>query len=1212
MHTPLFRWTNLATTVALVSALAACTADDGDDGAATDGSGSTADGGDDLAPDWNGGLTVQVMNENTAIVSWDAASDDTTPAEDLTYRIWWATESGAQLLDQAPQATTNPGATSITLSSLRPSKEHFFVVRAVDADGLESQNSEEASGLQPDTTAPDFDGVDTVMAIGGGAIQINWSDAVDNGADSDEIRYAVSVSTESGVHDWVEPTFVTEPGELSAEVGGLEELVPHFVTVRAIDTNGNTDNNVVERSVTPPDETPPAFDGATMAIGAGNAIQVQWNPATDNVSESNQIRYRVYLADMTGEQNLMVPAATTAPGATSQTLTGLSLSTEYFIVVRALDQAGNEDENTVEVSTFTGATMDETPPVFNGVLFAEAQTATTIRVAWDLATDDQTPPGNIVYDVYMSTTLGVYDFQAPIKTSNPGDAFTFVTGLEPETDYFFTVRARDVSGNQDANVIEAGAKTFPDTTAPTFAGISGAVGTSSTTVQLQWAPASDDSTPPGQIVYYVYSGDQGSINWASPIGTTSPGQTTFTVTGLYPLVNRDYGVRAVDEYLNEDANEAVSVAAALDDVTPPTFAGAQTVGDIGWNEATVFWNAASDDVSGPQDIYYDVYVVESGENFNFNVPTVTTTPGELKAQVTGLRPGYDYDVVVRARDEFDNQDTNQKIVTWTTDSDTTGPTFAGPTGFANIASTTLTPQWNAATDNAWGPQDISYQVCRSTLANGCGFGSGSWIAHASGTNITQAQLTGLTASTTYYVWVRATDGTGNSTTPNSPVNATTSNDVIAPTFAGATGTAPVAGCAGAASVTVQWAAGSDNSTPQASLVYDIWYSNVSGAAAITKANGSPADATSAAGATQHTVTGLAANTTYYFVVRARDFAGLRDSNTVTVSRTTAQDNCAPTGGNATGATKVDCLTLRASHPEATDNVTAHANMTYQVCASASSTGCSTNWNAVTNYRSEITGGATVDVQVANPGTWYVWVRPVDGAGNVGSIGSSTSINLTDDFNPSFSGSTFTATVSNAVAGRVSLSWSQATDACWPQSQIAYQLCNSADAACTIVWQTLADPGTAESYVWDTTHYDTNLTFYVRAIDPSGKVSTRLSVAATTAVDYDTQIAGASGMWETAACTGCHTWSRATTVGVAASCRTGWNRIVANNTSTSLMYRQMADSVPPCPSYGFAGAEAAGPASGQAYSVGRMPLGGPYVSGNWLILGRWINQGALDN
>lgn len=103
-------------------------------------------------------------------------------------------------------------------------------------------------------------------------------------------------------------------------------------------------------------------------------------------------------------------------------------------------------------------------------------------------------------------------------------------------------------------------------------------------------------------------------------------------------------------------------------------------------------------------------------------------------------------------------------------------------------------------------------------------------------------------------------------------------DTTPPVFAGLTS----ATAASSTSITLNWAAGTDNITPQETLVYDIYAATISGGE-----NFSLVSFSSTAGAVTYTVTGLTANTAYYFIVRARDSAGNRDSNIVQKTALTA-------------------------------------------------------------------------------------------------------------------------------------------------------------------------------------------------------------------------------------------------------------------------------------------------------------------------------------
>ena len=105
------------------------------------------------------------------------------------------------------------------------------------------------------------------------------------------------------------------------------------------------------------DHTPPIFAGLKSAftcipgpIGGGRtaAYTLSWDPAIDNRSPTRRIVYDVYQATTAGGEDFSTPTYTTEPGATSFTTPELPTDKVLYFVVRARDQAGNRDWNTVE------------------------------------------------------------------------------------------------------------------------------------------------------------------------------------------------------------------------------------------------------------------------------------------------------------------------------------------------------------------------------------------------------------------------------------------------------------------------------------------------------------------------------------------------------------------------------------------------------------------------------------------------------------------------------------------------------------------------------------------------------------------------------------------------------------------------------------------------------------------------------------------------
>ncbi|MDD5057532.1 MAG: GLUG motif-containing protein [Sideroxydans sp.] len=95
----------------------------------------------------------------------------------------------------------------------------------------------------------------------------------------------------------------------------------------------------------------PTFNGVAVAIpsAVGGDVTLAWDAATDDVTASSAMVYDISVATTAGAP--FVASYTTAAGATSYTVTGLTAHVDYYFVVRARDEAGNRDSNSVEAVT---------------------------------------------------------------------------------------------------------------------------------------------------------------------------------------------------------------------------------------------------------------------------------------------------------------------------------------------------------------------------------------------------------------------------------------------------------------------------------------------------------------------------------------------------------------------------------------------------------------------------------------------------------------------------------------------------------------------------------------------------------------------------------------------------------------------------------------------------------------------------------------------
>jgi hypothetical protein len=165
-------------------------------------------------------------------------------------------------------------------------------------------------------------------------------------------RVRVTLSPKSFGGRWCPGRFHGQVEEIATPYCPAHKLCPAFVVL--IGTVGKFNFRV---DAPGGDRQAPAFAGLDRAFactpgaqrpGETTPYSLSWQAATDNRTPPSQLVYDVFMASTPGTENFLQPTWTTAPGATSFRTPGLPSNGIVYFVVRARDQAGNEDGNRVE------------------------------------------------------------------------------------------------------------------------------------------------------------------------------------------------------------------------------------------------------------------------------------------------------------------------------------------------------------------------------------------------------------------------------------------------------------------------------------------------------------------------------------------------------------------------------------------------------------------------------------------------------------------------------------------------------------------------------------------------------------------------------------------------------------------------------------------------------------------------------------------------
>jgi chitodextrinase len=220
---------------------------------------------------------------------------------------------------------------------------------------------------------------------------------------------------------------------------------------------------------------------------------------------------------------------------------------------------------------------------------AAAQTVTwnSVQLSWTTPGDDSLTGTASSFDIrYSTSAITAANFAsatpwngAPVPAVPGTHQSTTVTGLQPNTTYWFAIKTADEVPNWSgiSNIVSKTTLAAPDTVRPAPIANLAVTGTTETSATLSWAAVGDDSLT-GTASSYDIRWSKSPItaaNWSSATAVTgepaptAPGSTqSFTVTGLTRQTTYYFAIKAVDDGGSPSALSNVASATTPDQTRP--------------------------------------------------------------------------------------------------------------------------------------------------------------------------------------------------------------------------------------------------------------------------------------------------------------------------------------------------------------------------------------------------------------------------------------------------------------------------------------------------------------------------------------------------------------------------------------------------------------------------------------------------------------------